>query len=110
MMRPGLHTRGVMRLARIKTNKQTNNTLQFYILTFPNTDIQDFGFSKHWDSCTYSRIPCEQRLHFRGMSWRAFSPRHTTVENLSSTIFDSNPGSPRVDLTRGFVSKIVDDR
>ena len=57
MMRPGLHTRGVMRLARIKTNKQKNNTLQFYILTFPNTDIQDFGFSKHWDSCTYSRTP-----------------------------------------------------
>ena len=39
-----------------------------------------------------------------------FSPRHTTVENLSSTIFDSNPGSPRVDLTRGFESKIVDDK
>ena len=58
MMRPGLHTRGVMRLARIKTNKQKNNTLQFYILTFPNTDIQDFGFSKHiWNSCTYSQTP-----------------------------------------------------
>ena len=56
-MRPGLHTRGVMRLARIKTNKQKNNTLLFYILTFPNTDIQDFGFSKHWNSCTYSRTP-----------------------------------------------------
>ena len=56
-MRPGLHTRGVMRLARIKTNKQRNNTLLFYILTFPNTDIQDFGFSKHWNSCTYSRTP-----------------------------------------------------
>ena len=57
MMRPGLHTRGVMRLARIKTNKQKNNTLLFYILTFPNSDIQDFGFSKHWNSCTYSRTP-----------------------------------------------------
>ena len=58
MMRPGLHTRGVIRLARIKTNKQTNNTLQCYILTFPNTDIQDFGFSKHiWNSCTYSQTP-----------------------------------------------------
>ena len=39
-----------------------------------------------------------------------FSPRHTTVENLSSTIFDSNPDSPRVDLTRGFESKIVYDK
>ena len=39
-----------------------------------------------------------------------FSPRHTTVENLSSPIFDSNPGSPRIDLIREFDSKIVDDK
>ena len=39
-----------------------------------------------------------------------FSPRHPTIENLSSTIFDSNLGSPRVDLTRGFESQIVDDK
>ena len=32
------------------------------------------------------------------------------LENLSLTIFDSNPGSPRVDLTRWFESKIVDDK
>ena len=64
MMRPGLHTRGVMRLARIKTNKQKNNTLQCYILTFPNTDIQDFGFSKHWNYAHTVQTPLNDHSKF----------------------------------------------
>ena len=64
MMRPGLHTRGVMRLARIKTNKQKSNTLLFYILTFPNTDIQDFGFSKHWNYAHTVQTPINDHSKF----------------------------------------------
>ena len=64
MMRPGLHTRGVMRLARIKTNKQKNDTLPFYILTFPNTDIQHFGFSRHWNCAHTVETPSNDHSKF----------------------------------------------